>query len=100
LPPSVLSAIVSAMPIAHPGPPKFRPTPPDGPELQVHAQRAPPGITACERALVCIFLRRYVIWCAKARRFDRLRNSLDLLVEVAGGWRTSGSDCGLIDSPI
>jgi hypothetical protein len=27
--------------------------------------------------------RRYVLWCAKARRFDRLRNSLDLLMEVA-----------------
>jgi hypothetical protein len=38
-----------------------------------------------ERALVCIFLRRYVIWCAKARRFDRLRNAVDLLIEVAGG---------------
>lgn len=73
------------MPIAHPGPPRFRPTPPDGPELHVHAHRAAPGITADERALVCIFLRRYVIWCARARRFDRLRNAVDLLLEVAAG---------------
>jgi len=54
-----------------------------GPELHVHPQRAPPGITRAERELVVIFLTRYVVWCAKARRFQRLRNSLDLLVEVA-----------------
>ena len=71
------------MPIAHPGAPKFRPTPNDGPELRVHAHRTPPGISPAERALVCVFLRRYVIWCAKARHFDRLRNALDLLTEIA-----------------
>jgi len=70
------------MPIAHPGPPKFRPTPHDGPELHVHVHRGPPGITPAERELVIVFLRRYVVWCAKARRFDRLRNSPDLLAEV------------------
>jgi len=68
---------------AHPGAPKFTPTPANGPELHVHAHRAPPGILPAERALVCIFLRRYVIWCARARRFDRLRNAIDLLIEVA-----------------
>jgi len=28
-----------------------------------------------ERALMLVFLRRYVIWCAKARRFDQLGTS-------------------------
>jgi hypothetical protein len=71
------------MPIAHPGPPKFRPTPLDGPELQVHAHRTPPGITPAERALVWVFLRRYIIWCARARRVDRPPHAVDLLIEVA-----------------
>jgi hypothetical protein len=68
---------------AHPGPPAFHPTPTDGRYLHVHAHRTPPGITPAERILVCAFLRRYVIWCARARRFDRLRNAVDLLLEVA-----------------
>ena len=72
------------MPIAYPAAPKFRPTPTDGRELRVHAHRVPPGISLAERALVCVFLRRYVIWCAKARHFDRLRNATDLLTEMAG----------------
>jgi hypothetical protein len=32
-----------------------------------------------------VFLTRYSVWCAKARRYDRLRNAIDLLVEVAAG---------------
>ena len=40
-----------------------------------------------ERWLACIFLRRYIISCAKARRFDRLRNAVDLLIEVASDKR-------------
>jgi len=64
---------------SHPGPRKYRPPNFDGLELGVHAHRAPPGIMQAERALVCIFLRHYVVWSAKARRFDWLRNSLDPL---------------------
>ena len=66
-----------------PGPPAFHPTPTDGRDLRVHAHRTPPGITPAERILVCAFLRRYVIWCAKARHVGRLRNAVDLLIEVA-----------------
>jgi len=55
----------------------------------VHAHRAAPGITPAECALVCVFLRRYVLWCAKARRFDRLRNAIDLLAEVAANWQAT-----------
>jgi len=73
------------MPIVHPGPPRYRPPKYNGRELHVHAHTTPPGITAAERTLVCVFLRRYVVWCAKARRVDRLRNAVDLLIEVAAG---------------
>ena len=75
----------------HPGPPRYRPPSTDGPELHVHAHRTPPGITPAERTLVCAFLRRYVIWCAKARRFDRLRNATDLLTDVAANLPLDGS---------
>jgi hypothetical protein len=73
------------MPIAHPGPPKYRPPIFDGPELHLHPHLVPRSVTSAERALVCLFLMRYVLWCAKARRFDRLRNAVDLLSEVAAG---------------
>jgi len=73
------------MPIVHPGPPRYRPPTYNWRELHVHAHRTPPGITAAERTLVCVFLRRYLVWCAKARRVDRLRNAVDLLIEVAAG---------------
>lgn len=56
----------------------------NGRELHVHAHRDWPGISADERELVIAFLTRYVVWCGKARRFDRLRNAVDLLVDVAG----------------
>jgi hypothetical protein len=36
--------------------------------------------STCE--FVIAFLTRYVIWCARTRRFDRLRNALDLSIEV------------------
>jgi hypothetical protein len=49
----------------------------------VHAHRRAPGISQAERALVIVFLTRYVVWCAKARRIDPLRNSLGLLIEIA-----------------
>ena len=38
-----------------------------------------------------MFLRRYVIWCAKARRFDRLRNAVDLLMEVGAARRSTSN---------
>lgn len=72
------------MPIAYPSTPKHRAPIYDGRELHVYAHRIPPGITPAGRMLVSVFLRRYLIWCAKARRFERLRNAADLLIEVVG----------------
>lgn len=69
--------------IAHPGPPKYQPPRLNGPELHVHAHCLPPGVTAGERAILLVFLKRYVVWCAKARRLDQLRGALDLLSEIA-----------------
>jgi hypothetical protein len=63
-------------------PPRRRPLL-DGPELHVHPHRVLHGIAHDERDLVVVFLTRYAVWCAKARRFDRLRNAIDLLAEVA-----------------
>jgi hypothetical protein len=69
-------------PIAHPGPPQRRRPSNDAGELVVHPQRAARGITAAERRLVCVFLKRYVVWCARTRRVDPLRNAVELLEEV------------------
>lgn len=71
------------MPIAHPGPPKYQPPRLNGSELHVHPHRKRRGMKPGELALVCLFLRRYVVWCAKAQRIERARNAIDLLLEVA-----------------
>lgn len=55
----------------------------DGRELHVHAHGDWPGINGDERKLVVAFIARYVVWCGKARHFDRLRNAVDLLAEMA-----------------
>jgi hypothetical protein len=65
------------------GPPRYKPTPMDGPELRLHAQRTN-AIDGMERRLVCLFLGRYVIWCARRRDIGRLRDTVDLLTEIAG----------------
>jgi hypothetical protein len=57
-------------PIAHPGPPRFRSPILDGHELHAHPDRTPLGITPTERSLACIFLRRYVVWCASPAACD------------------------------
>ena len=36
-----------------------------------------------ERMLVGVFLRRYVTWCARSRRHDRISGALDLLATIA-----------------
>ena len=41
-----------------------------------------------ERTLVVTFLTHYVVWCAKTRRFDRMRNGLALLIENVGAQST------------
>jgi len=67
---------------SQPGPPRYKPTPMDGPELQLHPHRSH-AICEDERGLVCLFLRRYAVWCACRRRIDTLRETLELLTDVA-----------------
>jgi hypothetical protein len=47
-------------------------------------RRKPPGIDASERRLVGVFLRRLIVYEARRRRFEQVRNAVDLLAEVAG----------------
>jgi hypothetical protein len=63
-------------------PNRFTPTPTIGTDLHVHPQRDR-AVSRPERELVAIFLRRYIVWCGRTRRVDRLRGAADLLAEVA-----------------
>jgi hypothetical protein len=64
------------------GPPRYKATPIDGPQLRLHPQQAK-AIDPMKRRLVCLFLKRYVVWCARRREIGRLRGALDLLTDVA-----------------
>ena len=68
---------MSAGPPHHPKPPE------DGPELQLHPHRRR-TTDGRERRLVCLFLRRYVIWFARRRPITPIRPALELLTEVTG----------------
>jgi hypothetical protein len=78
-----LGATVPGMFTTPAGPPRYKPTPTDCPELRLHPQRAK-AIDATERRLVCPFLERYVPWCARRRDIRPLHGALELLIEVAG----------------
>ena len=65
------------------GPPRCKPTPLDGPVLQIHPHRRG-TIDATERRFVRLFLRRYVVWCARRERVSQAQSALALLLEVAG----------------
>ena len=41
-----------------------------------------PAINAAERLLLCLFLRRYVTWCARHRRFAAMQGAAQLHSEV------------------
>ena len=41
-----------------------------------------PSMTDGERLLLCLFLRRYVTWCARARQFARMQGAAALHREV------------------
>ena len=47
-----------------------------------------PDLADAERLLLCLFLRRYVTWCARARRFARMRGAAALHREVCRGAQT------------
>lgn len=50
-------------------------------ELQPHLAM-PPGIDATERFLLWVFLRRYITWCARRRRFAAMQGAARLLAEI------------------
>ena len=66
----------------HPG--RSIPTPLNGPELQVHPQRQREGLIPAERLLVLAFLRRYIVWHARRRDIEGVRDAIGLLLELAG----------------
>jgi hypothetical protein len=43
-------------------------------ELQPHLAM-PPAIDATERFLLRVFLRRYITWCARGRRFAQMEGA-------------------------
>jgi len=50
-------------------------------EMQPH-RGDPPGLDQVERVLVACFLRRYVTWCARSRRFAAMQGAAALLADV------------------
>ena len=53
----------------------------DGPQL--HPQReSPPAIEQLERFLTCVFLRRYVTYCVRRRRYAQARGAAALFKEL------------------
>jgi hypothetical protein len=49
-------------------------------ELQPHLAM-PPAIDATERFLLRVFLRRYITWCARRRRFAAMQGAQRLFEE-------------------
>jgi hypothetical protein len=58
------------------------------PELQPHLA-TPPGIDAVEATLVRVFLRRYVTYCARRRRFAAMNGAARLFAEVSASFGKS-----------
>jgi hypothetical protein len=58
-------------------------TAPPGPPVELQPQRAqPPGLDSLEAFLVATFLRRYITYCARRRRFAAMQGVAALLGEV------------------
>ena len=53
------------------------------PELQPHLAK-PPAIDMAEAILLQIFLRRYITYCARCRRFAAMKGAARLFAEVKG----------------
>ena len=53
-------------------------------ELQPHLAMLP-RIDATERYLLRVFLRRYITWCARRRRFAAMQGAARLLAEAPQG---------------
>jgi hypothetical protein len=58
------------------------------PAVAAHTKDQPPEVqpvvTAAERLLLCLFLRRYVTWCARHRRFAAMQGAAQLHRDVCG----------------
>jgi hypothetical protein len=66
--------------------PSFQPFPTRPPHVRLllHPQReAPPAIDTLERFLAALFLRRYVTYCARRRRFAKAQGAAILARELA-----------------
>jgi|SRR6516162_8532981 hypothetical protein len=62
----------------------FQPAPPRSAETSLELQphlAMPPAIDATERFLLRLFLRRYVTWCARRRRFAAMQGAARLFAE-------------------
>ena len=65
-------------------PPLEEPPPDRGPTPDLPPVEEPPLIEdQIERFLVLLFLRRYVTWCARCRRFAQMEGATDLHRQVA-----------------
>ena len=51
------------------------------PQINPHLER-PPEIDPAERFLTTLFLRRYVTYCARRRRFAEMQGGARLLSEI------------------
>ena len=68
------------------------PSPADDAPLRMHPQReAPPAIDTLERFLAVTFLRRYVTYCARQRRFAAAQGAAILARELASPRRGPGA---------
>lgn len=54
------------------------------PQIDPHLE-CPPTIDAVERFLVALFLRRYVTYCARKRRYARMQDAAQLWRDVSSG---------------
>ena len=52
------------------------------PQINPHLEQ-PPAIDAAERFLVAMFLRRYVCYCARKRRFAQMQGAAQLCRDLA-----------------
>jgi hypothetical protein len=63
----------------------FRPYPPPAQKPIGNVQREP-GLDKDERYFVLLFLRRYVTWCARRRRFAQMQGAAQLFTGVRSSY--------------
>ena len=60
----------------------FRPYPPPTADKPIGNLDREPGLDRDERYLVLLFLRRYVTWCARRRRYARMQGAAQLFADL------------------